>query len=239
MAYPIPCRRSIGITGSLPEWVVTPAQAGPNFPGDEPMADSKVGSSVLVGLIAFIAVSAWLAVEVASDNPYRPNHVIEPRLISDRVATGSTMIPVSESLSASEALVTSPPPAPKPVEDTPVVRRAVAPAPAPRRTAPRPVVVAKSPPPPVVAPTTTRTHIIVEERRLSQDDRIRLAVMDRLAASPHLNGKIGVEAKDAVVRLTGWTRTVGQARHAEREARSVRSVKHVQNEIRPRVGGSV
>ena len=81
--------------------------------------------------------------------------------------------------------------------------------------------------------------IIVEERRLSEDERIQLEVMDRIAGNPRLDGKIGVESRDSVVRLSGWTRTVGQARHAERDARSVMGVKYVQNEIRARVGGSV
>ena len=194
------------------------------------MADSKVGSSVLVGLIAFIAVSAWLAVEVASNNPYRPPHVPEPRLVKDRVSTGSTMIPVHASLSPDERVVTQESPAPVAIPKPPV-----------QRSAPRPAPVKAAVPQgkPRASPAPVRTSILVEERRLSPDERIRLEVMDRLAANPQLNGKIGVETKDAVVRLTGWTRTVGQARHAEREARSVRSVKHVQNEIRPRVGGSV
>ena len=38
---------------------------------------------------------------------------------------------------------------------------------------------------------------------------------------------------------SGWTRTAGQAYRAEREARSVQGVRYVQNEIRPRIGGSV
>ena len=54
-----------------------------------------------------------------------------------------------------------------------------------------------------------------------------------------ISGLIGVETRDSVVRLSGWTRTSGQARHAERDARSVGGVRYVQNEIRPRVGGSV
>jgi osmotically-inducible protein OsmY len=87
--------------------------------------------------------------------------------------------------------------------------------------------------------STSRAAIVIEERRRTHDERIELEVMERLANNPRLSGKIGVEAKDSVVRLTGWTRTPGQARRAERDARSVRSVKQVRNEIRPRVGGSV
>lgn len=85
----------------------------------------------------------------------------------------------------------------------------------------------------------TKTAITVEERRLSNDERIQAQVMDRLASHPRLSGKIGVESHDAVVTLTGYTTTAGQAYRAGREAGSVMGVKHVQNEIRPRIGGSV
>lgn len=81
--------------------------------------------------------------------------------------------------------------------------------------------------------------VTIEERRLSEDERIQLVVMDRLANNPRISGKIGVESHDSVVTLTGYTRTVGQAWHAERDARSVVGVRYVQNQIRPRVGGSV
>jgi hyperosmotically inducible periplasmic protein len=101
----------------------------------------------------------------------------------------------------------------------------------PREAAPAPIIeraYAEAPPP-----------IIVEERRLTEDERIQHVVMDRLAQNPYLDGKIGVESRDSIVRLSGWTRTVGQARRAESEARSVLGVRWVENEIRPRVGGSV
>lgn len=81
--------------------------------------------------------------------------------------------------------------------------------------------------------------ITVEERRLSNDERIQSQVMDKLASSEHLTGKIGVESNDSVVRLSGWTNTSGQAWRAGRYAGSIEGVKYVQNEIRPRVGGSL
>lgn len=81
--------------------------------------------------------------------------------------------------------------------------------------------------------------ITVEERRLSTDERIQMQVMDKLASNEHLSGKIGVESHDAVVRLSGYTTTAGQAYRAGREAGSIMGVKYVQNEIRPRIGGSV
>jgi hypothetical protein len=92
---------------------------------------------------------------------------------------------------------------------------------------------------PVVDRSVAQPSINVEARRLTLDERIQSQVMDKLASNERLGGKIGVESHDAVVRLTGYTRTVGQAWRAESDARSVIGVRYVQNEIRPRVGGSV
>jgi len=91
---------------------------------------------------------------------------------------------------------------------------------------------------PVVDRSIAQPGITVESRRLTLDERIQSQVMDKLASDERLGGKIGVESHDAVVRLTGYTRTVGQAWRAERDARGVVGVKYVQNEIRARVGGS-
>jgi osmotically-inducible protein OsmY len=92
---------------------------------------------------------------------------------------------------------------------------------------------------PVEERSVIRAPITVEERRLTEDERIQSAVMDRLASNSRLSGKIGVESRDAVVTLTGYTSTAGQAYRAGREAHGVMGVKYVQNEIRPRIGGSV
>jgi osmotically-inducible protein OsmY len=92
---------------------------------------------------------------------------------------------------------------------------------------------------PVVDRSVAQPPITVETRRLSNDERIQAQVMDKLASNERLSGKIGVESHDAVVRLSGWTTTVGQAYRAGRDAGSVMGVKYVQNEIRPRVGGSL
>lgn len=79
--------------------------------------------------------------------------------------------------------------------------------------------------------------ITVTEPRLTVDQRIQAEVIDLLARNPNLSGKIGVVSQDAVVTLTGYTVTSGQAWRAGRDARGVYGVKHVVNEIRPRVGG--
>ncbi len=84
-----------------------------------------------------------------------------------------------------------------------------------------------------VAPTMT-----IEKQRLTEDQRIQAVVMDQLAAAPNISGKIGVESRDSVVTLSGWTTTAMQADRAARTARGVIGVRYVQNEIRPRIGGS-
>lgn len=81
-----------------------------------------------------------------------------------------------------------------------------------------------------------RRRIEVEARRLNPDHRIQLAAMDAIATMPDLCGRIGVETKDSVVRLSGWTMTSGQSLRAEKAAGRVKGVRYVVNEIRPRVG---
>jgi len=100
-----------------------------------------------------------------------------------------------------------------------------------------PVIEEPVPGEPSVVVAQAEPGITVTEQRLSEDQRIQAQVMDRIANDSRLSGKIGVESKDRVVRLSGYTLTSGQARHAERDAWSISNVKHVVNEIRPRVGG--
>ena len=79
--------------------------------------------------------------------------------------------------------------------------------------------------------------ITVEAPYLTRDQRITSDVVDAIAYDPRVSGRIGVETRDNEVTLSGSTPTPGQARHAERDARGVAGVRHVNNEIRPRVGG--
>ncbi len=88
----------------------------------------------------------------------------------------------------------------------------------------------------VRAPEPPRSAITITKPRLTVDQRIQADVMDLLARNPNLSGKIGVVSEDATVTLTGWTATPGQAWRAGRDARGVVGVRHVVNEIRPRVG---
>jgi len=101
------------------------------------------------------------------------------------------------------------------------------------------VVLSEGAATPVAERSIQQPGITVEQRRLSLDERLQMAVMDKLASSQHLSGKIGVESHDAVVTLSGWTRTGGQAARAERDARSIVGVKYVRNEIRPRMQSSI
>jgi hypothetical protein len=89
----------------------------------------------------------------------------------------------------------------------------------------------------VQAPEPSRAAITITEPRLTLDQRIQADVMDLLARNPNLSGRIGVVSEGATVTLTGRVATSGQAWRAGRDARGVIGVRHVVNEIRPRVGG--
>lgn len=92
---------------------------------------------------------------------------------------------------------------------------------------------------PVVERSIAQPPVTVESRRLSLDERIQGDVMDAIYNMPNISGKIGVESHDAVVTLTGYTMTGGQAWRAARTAGSIQGVRYVQNEIRPRVGATM
>ena len=161
---------------------------------------------------ALVGAIAAVAATAWAANDFRGNSSYVPSYSVERsAATTSEAIPLEESLAPNESVVTS---------TTAYTSREVT---------------------PILRTDTTIDNppVIVEERRLSRDERIQLEVMDRLAANRNISGKIGVESYDSVVRLSGWTATAGQARRAEHDARSVDGVSYVQNEIRPRIGGSV
>ena len=133
--------------------------------------------------------------------------VYEPAPVTTITTTTTTTVPAPLALDPNETIVTT-------TEETRVL-------PAPR------------------APVVERSvqHIEVPAPRLTVDQRIQADVMDLLARNPNLSGQIGVVSADRVVTLTGWTATSGQAWRAGRDARGVEGVRHVVNEIRPRVGG--
>lgn len=140
--------------------------------------------------------------------------------------TQSTIVPIEDKVLH--------PPAPIAERETLETNETIVPAkeeqPAMAIERPAPVVERVAP----VEPTIT-----IEQKRMTLDERIQSEVMDRLAGAPNLSGRIGVESHEAVVTLTGYTTTSGQAYRAERAARSVEGVRSVDNRIRARVGGSV
>jgi len=112
--------------------------------------------------------------------------------------------------------------------------------PAPVAATPEPAVAARQQP--VVMPSAEprmEPSITITRPRITVDERIQADVIELLAHSPNLGGKIGVVSADSVVTLTGYTSTSGQAWRAGNYARGVEGVKYVVNEIRPRVGGSI
>jgi len=127
---------------------------------------------------------------------------------------------------------------------TDVDEHALAPAAAEVPVAPAPVVEAPAPQStgnPAAVPHIEHYSLpstIVTAPRPSEDELLRTAVVDRLAADDRLSGRIGVETYRHVVSLTGRVTTTGQKDHAEAIARSVEGVWDVQNLIRTRVGES-
>ena len=87
----------------------------------------------------------------------------------------------------------------------------------------------------LTAVVASAASITVTEQRLV-DQRIQADVMGVLARNPELSGRVAVEARDAVVSLSGYLATHSQIRRAGRDASQVAGVKHVVNEIRPQLG---
>ena len=107
-----------------------------------------------------------------------------------------------------------------------------APAPAP---APAPAV-APAPEAPKDIEHYALPSMQVVAPRLSEDELLRNAVVDRLASEPHLAGRIGVESYRHVVSLTGRVTTTLQKERAETIARGVEGVRDVNNYLTARVG---
>jgi hypothetical protein len=171
----------------------------------------KVRNAALICALAAVAATAWGMSESVTYSPF----TVTDDMIAEQPAAppDDAVTPANDAVAASDSL--SPNESVVTTNDTSDVKAA-------------PIVGHSIQPP-----------ITVEERRLSEDQRIQMQVMDKLASNERLSGKIGVESNDAVVRLSGWTSTVGQAYRAGRDAGGIEGVRYVQNEIRPRVGGSL
>jgi len=85
---------------------------------------------------------------------------------------------------------------------------------------------------------SSRESVTVTAPRPSRDELLRNAVMDRLSGDPRLQGRIGVEAYQHTVSLTGRVMSTNQVDRAESMARSVDGVWDVNNYITARVGNS-
>ena len=95
---------------------------------------------------------------------------------------------------------------------------------------------ATAPAPAIETHAQSRVEIIAP--RLSEDELLRNAVMDRLANDRGLAGKVGVETYRHTVSLTGRVTTTGQVERAATLARSVDGVWRVDNFLLARVGMS-
>ena len=103
-------------------------------------------------------------------------------------------------------------------------------------SAPRVVARRVPAPAPIVETAHSGNSITITKPRLTEDQRIHAEVMEVLAANPRLTGRVGVESRDRVVHLSGHLATPGQVDLAERDARRIRGVRAVQNEIQSRIG---
>jgi hypothetical protein len=98
-------------------------------------------------------------------------------------------------------------------------------------------------PAPIAAPAPAaapyeQPRVEITAPRLSEDELLRNAVMDRLANDRVLAGKVGVEAYRHTVSLTGRVTTTGQIERASMLAHSVPGVWRVDNYLLARVGMS-
>jgi len=174
---------------------------------------SNVRSVVSIAALAAVAATAW-----AMNESTAPTMTYVPP---------GTYVPLEETVTTPPATLQGEPAAP--VEQAEL-----------RDTlAPNEIVIAPRVATPVAERYEAQPPVTIEERRLSLDERIQGDVMDAILRTRNLHGKIGVESKDAVVTLSGWTSTPGEAYRAGRAAGAVRDVKYVQNYIRPRIGGSI
>lgn len=195
-------------------------------------------SNSIVVLVMFVAVMATAGVLYSVLEEAAP-----PRKVAYTPPTDSPIAAPAET--------------PKPAlgaEPNPQVRAIPPSTQAPRAQASRPKAsptrVAKKPRPapqkrdvpldqPLQAEAPKQTPAVPHARALSPDQRLQAEVMNAIRRTGSLHGSIAVEAKDGVVHLNGWTLTPGEAYRAANAARRVKDVKEVQNDIRPRMSGSV
>lgn len=192
--------------------------------------------------IVFVVLVAGAA--LALDDT--PEYESVPKPEKRPVTVPVNAVPVEKSLSPNEALVAdraleTATEAPKP--NTAAARATKAPKPKAANAARKPPIVKARTREVLVHKTDAvhkkeapRSRVDVEARHPSPDERLQHAVINAIARQPNLTGQVAVEARDAVVRLSGWTTTHGQSLRVEKAAARVEGVRQVVNEIRPRMG---
>ena len=183
---------------------------------------SMFRASALAAALALTAASAWATHLKLQDATWIPAPSIPAPPMPEPAAAPAPIVPATPPVRHTETIVDEAP-ARLPAEPPAKIRRVT------------PIEAAAIPRMPATAP---QPRITIEKRRLTLDERIQADLLDRLAGAPNLSGRIGVETRGAIVTLSGWTTTSGQAQRVARYASGVRGVKDVQSEIRPRVGGS-
>jgi len=177
------------------------------------MKTPRVRNSLLAAALAATGATAWAAYELNGTLVPGPAPVER----TTRVETARPIAPIEEAAPLSDEAVLD-------TDGPEVIAKETE------------VVVARER---VAVPVYERSEPAIEvtKPRLTVDQRIQADVMDLLAHNPSLSGKIGVVSAGRVVTLTGYTLTSGQAWRAGRDAGRVEGVRHVVNEIRPRIGG--
>jgi osmotically-inducible protein OsmY len=72
--------------------------------------------------------------------------------------------------------------------------------------------------------------------RSAEDQAITDVVIQRIEADPLISGRVGVDTARNVVTLSGRVATTMQAERATRDAKSVRGVREVDNQLRSHPG---
>lgn len=198
----------------------------------------KIRIVMLGSALVIVTATAWATNGSLSNSIWVPSPTRSVTTEPGPVATPAEPVTVTDSLAPNESVMVprDSTVAPAMPRETTTTTAPLTPRETITTTPAAPFMPAENIAVPLSAP---QPPITIEERRLSLDERIQADVIDRLVSTPYLSGKIGVESHDAIVTLTGYTATAGQARRAEHVVRSVEGVRYVQNQIRARIGGSV
>jgi osmotically-inducible protein OsmY len=85
------------------------------------------------------------------------------------------------------------------------------------------------------APLYQGSSTTVYGQRLTEDERINIEVVDRIARDDHVSGTIGVETAEREVTLNGLVNTPQQVDRAGLDAQHVEGIRTVHNYLRSRI----